>query len=88
MTSISMVVGMIPMATGLGESGGQTAPLGQAVIGGLLASTIASLLVLPTIFSMVQKKRTVHSVSLDPDDNQSLHFDHRNQLQVIPIKNI
>jgi multidrug efflux pump subunit AcrB len=82
MTSISMVVGMIPMATGLGESGGQTAPLGQAVIGGLLASTFASLMALPLIFSMVQKKRTVHSVSLDPDDNLSLHFDHPNHLQV------
>jgi multidrug efflux pump subunit AcrB len=84
MTSISMVVGMIPMATGLGESGGQTAPLGQAVIGGLLASTIASLLILPTIFSMVQRKRTVHSVSLDPDDNRSLYFDHLNHLQIAP----
>ena len=88
MTSISMVVGMIPMATGLGESGGQTAPLGQAVIGGLLASTIASLLVLPTIFSLVQRKRTVHSVSLDPDDNHSLHFDHPNNLQTAVLKNI
>jgi multidrug efflux pump subunit AcrB len=75
MTSIAMIVGMIPMATGLGESGGQTAPLGQAVIGGLLASTIASLLVLPLIFSRVQGKRSVDSVSLDPDDNHSLHFD-------------
>jgi multidrug efflux pump subunit AcrB len=88
MTSISMIVGMIPMASGLGESGGQTAPLGQAVIGGLLASTVASLLVLPTIFSMVQRKRTVHSVSLDPDDNHSLYFDHPNQLQVAPLKSI
>jgi multidrug efflux pump subunit AcrB len=88
MTSISMVFGMIPMASGLGESGGQTAPLGQAVIGGLLASTVASLLVLPTIFSMVQRKRTVHSVSLDPDDNRSLHFDHPNNLQTALLKNI
>ena len=88
MTSISMVFGMIPMASGLGESGGQTAPLGQAVIGGLLASTVASLLVLPTIFSMVQRKRNVHSVSLDPDDNHSLHFDHPNHLQTAVLKNI
>ncbi len=88
MTSISMVFGMIPMASGLGESGGQTAPLGQAVIGGLLASTVASLLVLPTIFSLVQRKRTVHSVSLDPDDNHSLHFDHPNNLQTALLKNI
>jgi multidrug efflux pump subunit AcrB len=88
MTSISMVVGMIPMATGLGESGGETAPLGRAVIGGLLASTVASLLVLPHIFSMVQRKRSVESVSLDPDDNLSTHFDNLNHLQPAPLKNI
>jgi multidrug efflux pump subunit AcrB len=88
MTSISMVVGMIPMATGLGESGGQSAPLGQAVIGGLLASTFASLIVLPLIFSIVQRKRTVNSVSLDPDDNHSLHFEQPNHFQIAPLKNI
>ncbi|HEX9514190.1 MAG TPA: efflux RND transporter permease subunit [Puia sp.] len=74
MTSISMIVGMIPMATGLGD-GAQSAPLGRAVIGGLLASTIASLLVLPLIFARVQRKASVHHVSLDPDDKQSLHFE-------------
>ena len=78
MTSISMIVGMIPMASGLGE-GAQSAPLGRAVIGGLLASTIASLLVLPLIFYRVQRKAKVHGVSLDPDDHQSLHFE--------PLKN-
>jgi multidrug efflux pump subunit AcrB len=72
MTSISMIVGMIPMASGLGE-GAQSAPLGRAVIGGLLASTLASLLVLPLIFYRVQRKASVHSVSLDPDDINSLH---------------
>jgi multidrug efflux pump subunit AcrB len=74
MTSISMVVGMIPMASGLGE-GAQSAPLGRAVIGGLLASTVASLLILPLIFYRIQRKTSVHSVSLDPDDRQSLHFE-------------
>jgi multidrug efflux pump subunit AcrB len=74
MTSISMIVGMIPMATGLGD-GAQSAPLGRAVIGGLLASTLASLLVLPLIFARVQRKASVHHVSLDPDDRQSLHFE-------------
>ncbi|MDB5111378.1 MAG: efflux transporter permease subunit [Mucilaginibacter sp.] len=75
MTSISMVVGMIPMASGLGESGAQTAPLGRAVIGGLIASTIASLLILPLIFSIVQKKSAITSVSLDPDDETSTFYD-------------
>jgi multidrug efflux pump subunit AcrB len=74
MTSISMIVGMIPMATGLGD-GAQSAPLGRAVIGGLLASTLASLLVLPLIFARVQRKASVQHVSLDPDDRQSLHFE-------------
>ena len=74
MTSISMIVGMIPMATGLGD-GAQSAPLGRAVIGGLLASTLASLLVLPLIFARVQRKASLHHVSLDPDDKQSLHFE-------------
>jgi multidrug efflux pump subunit AcrB len=75
MTSIAMIVGMIPMASGLGESGDQTAPLGRAVIGGLLASTIASLLMLPLIFSLVQKKSSLTSVSLDPDDEESVFYD-------------
>lgn len=76
MTSISMIVGMIPMATGLGD-GAQSAPLGRAVIGGLLASTMASLLVLPLIFARVRRKASLHHVSLDPDDPQSLHFEKK-----------
>jgi multidrug efflux pump subunit AcrB len=75
MTSIAMIVGMIPMASGLGEAGGETAPLGRAVIGGLLFSTFASLLILPLIFSMVQKKSSLTSVSLDPDDKDSIFYD-------------
>ncbi len=72
MTSISMTAGMIPMATGLGD-GAQSAPLGRAVIGGLLFSTVASLFVLPVIFSRVRRKSSVESVSLDPYDVQSLN---------------
>jgi multidrug efflux pump subunit AcrB len=74
MTSISMTVGMIPMASGLGD-GAQSAPLGRAVIGGLLFSTLTSLLVLPVIFYLVRRKSSVASVSLDPDDSQSLHYE-------------
>ncbi|HEX3385864.1 MAG TPA: efflux RND transporter permease subunit, partial [Mucilaginibacter sp.] len=54
MTAVAMIVGMIPIASGLGEGGGQTAPLGRAVIGGLLASTFAALLILPLVFAWVQ----------------------------------
>ena len=53
MTSMAMIAGMIPMALGLGEGGQQTAPLGRAVIGGLLFATAATLLVVPLVFSRV-----------------------------------
>ncbi|MET6999023.1 efflux RND transporter permease subunit [Chitinophaga defluvii] len=74
MTSIAMVMGMVPMASGLGEAGDQTAPLGRAVIGGLIASTFASLLILPLIFSWVQQKAGVKSASLDPEDEHSEYY--------------
>ena len=54
MTSVAMVVGMIPMASGLGEGGDQASPLGRAVIGGLIASTFAALFIVPLVFSWVQ----------------------------------
>jgi multidrug efflux pump subunit AcrB len=76
MTSIAMIASMLPMASGLGESGEQTAPLGRAVIGGLLASTVAALLILPVVFAAVQRKTSFVSVSLDPDDPESAAYDH------------
>jgi multidrug efflux pump subunit AcrB len=75
MTSVAMIAGMLPMAIGHGESGEQTAPLGRAVIGGLLFSTFSVLIILPLIFSWVQGKATIQSVSLDPDDEQSKFYD-------------
>ena len=74
MTALAMVVGMIPMATGLGEAGDQTSPLGRAVIGGLIASTFAALFILPLAFAWGQGKASNESVSLDPEDEESLHF--------------
>jgi multidrug efflux pump subunit AcrB len=71
MTSMAMIVGMIPMAVALGTGAEQSAPLGRAVIGGLLAATIASLLILPSIFSLVQERAGTHSPSLDPEDPES-----------------
>jgi len=68
MTTIAMIVGMIPMASGLGESGDQTAPLGRAVIGGLVASTFSALLVIPLVFGWIQAKKSFASVSLLPED--------------------
>jgi len=74
MTSVAMVVGMIPMASGFGEGGDQAAPLGRAVIGGLIASTFAALFILPLIFAWVQRKTSTESVSLDPSDKESKHY--------------
>ncbi len=75
MTSCAMIAGMMPMAWGLGEGGEQTAPLGRAVIGGLAAATLATLLILPAVFALVQGWATRRSPSLDPDDPQSAHYD-------------
>ena len=74
MTTVAMVVGMIPMASGLGEGGDQAAPLGRAVIGGLIASTFAALIILPLVFSWVMGKASTTSVSLDPEDENSTHY--------------
>ncbi len=74
MTSCAMIAGMVPMAAGWGEGGEQTAPLGRAVIGGLAAATLATLVVLPTVFALVQGMAKRHSASLDPDDPDSPHY--------------
>ncbi|MBS0361365.1 MAG: efflux RND transporter permease subunit, partial [Proteobacteria bacterium] len=67
MTSLAMIAGMIPMALALG-GGGETAPLGRAVIGGLALATLATLFVLPVVFGLVQRRAHLGSISLDPDD--------------------
>ncbi|NHA06392.1 efflux RND transporter permease subunit [Mucilaginibacter sp. HC2] len=69
MTSLAMIAGMIPMASGMGEAGEQSAPLGRAVIGGLFASTLAALFILPQVFAWVQNKTTYDSPSLMPDES-------------------
>lgn len=74
MTSIAMIAGMLPMASGFGEGGDQIAPLGQAVIGGLIASTLAALLILPCVFTQFQHTATTQSVSLDPEDPESNYY--------------
>jgi multidrug efflux pump subunit AcrB len=74
MTSMAMIVGMIPMASGIGEGGDQASPLGRAVIGGLFMSTIAALFILPLVFAWVQGKTSIQSVSLDPEDKESKHY--------------
>jgi multidrug efflux pump subunit AcrB len=72
MTSCAMIAGMVPMALGFGEGGAQTAPLGRAVIGGLLFATAATLFILPSVFTWLAPRK-VTSSSLDPDDSTSPH---------------
>jgi multidrug efflux pump subunit AcrB len=57
MTAIAMIIGMVPMALGLGEGGEQNAPLGRAVIGGLLFATVATLFFVPTVFATIHRKK-------------------------------
>jgi multidrug efflux pump subunit AcrB len=57
MTALAMIIGMAPMALGLGEGGEQNAPLGRAVVGGLVFATVATLMFVPVVFSMVHKKQ-------------------------------
>jgi multidrug efflux pump subunit AcrB len=74
MTTMAMAAGMLPMAIGHGEGAGLVAPLGRAVIGGLIASTFAVLVFVPLVFSWVQEKASVESVSLDPEDRESKFY--------------
>jgi CzcA family heavy metal efflux pump len=60
MTATAMIIGMIPMALGLGEGGEQNAPLGRAVIGGLIFATVATLIFVPTVFSIIHGRRSMH----------------------------
>ncbi len=69
-----MIAGMLPMALGLGEGGDQTAPLGRAVIGGLLASMLATLTLLPAVFAFVMGGSSTASASLSPHDPESRYF--------------
>jgi multidrug efflux pump subunit AcrB len=75
MTSCAMIAGMIPVALGQTEGGEQSAPLGRAVIGGLAAATLATLVVLPTVFAIIQQSAGRHSASVDPADPESSRYD-------------
>ena len=75
MTSIAMIAGMVPMALGLGRGGEQTAPLGIAVIGGLVFSTVSTLIFLPLIYAHVSGKKLYQDQSFDPDDKNSRFYE-------------
>jgi multidrug efflux pump subunit AcrB len=75
MTACAMTVGMVPMALALERGSQMQAPLGLAVIGGLVMSTFATLLVLPSIFAIVIGNRVARSASIYPDDPESIYYD-------------
>ena len=76
MTATAMIAGMIPLALGTGERA-QSAPLGRAVIGGLFMATLATLIVLPAVYTLLQARVRTVSPSLDPDDSMSRHYEPR-----------
>jgi multidrug efflux pump subunit AcrB len=75
MTSLAMIAGMIPMALAFGQGSEETAPLGRAVIGGLLIATLATLFLLPMVFGIAQRRASIGSRSLDPEDPESKWFE-------------
>lgn len=79
MTSLAMIAGMLPMALAIGQGSEETAPLGRAVIGGLSVATLATLFLLPTVFGIVQKRGSLTSPSLDPEDPNS-SFAHKPEI--------
>jgi multidrug efflux pump subunit AcrB len=78
MTTFAMIAGMIPMALGLGEVGEQTAPLGIAVIGGLIFSAISTLVFLPLMYHSVVGRQPWQNPSLDPEDKNSRFYEATN----------
>ena len=69
MTALAMIIGMLPMSLGLGEGGEANAPLGRAVIGGLAFSTIATLMFVPVVFSMMHRKKDANGAVLSETQN-------------------
>jgi multidrug efflux pump subunit AcrB len=77
MTASAMIFGMLPMAIGFAEGGSESAPLGRAVIGGLIVSTFTTLTVLPSIYAILQKNASIRSPSLNPMDPGSRYSEAR-----------
>src|SRR5205807_269601 len=75
MTACAMTIGMVPMALALERGSEMQAPLGRAVIGGLVVSTFATLFIVPSVFALLMGRSNARSVSLHPDDPDSSHYD-------------
>jgi multidrug efflux pump subunit AcrB len=73
MTALAMIIGMLPMALGYGEGGEQNAPLGRAVIGGLLLATVTTLFIVPLVYSLVRGKPPVdYDKKIDEEHGQTI----------------
>jgi multidrug efflux pump subunit AcrB len=77
LTAAAMIAGMLPIALGIGEGADQTAPLGRAVIGGLMLATVATLTILPAFYAIVQRKASMVTSSLHPMDPQGRFYEPR-----------
>jgi multidrug efflux pump subunit AcrB len=73
MTALAMIIGMVPMALGMGEGGEQNAPLGRAVIGGLLAATVSTLFFVPSVFSLIHNLVKTGSKSVSHEHYEPAH---------------
>jgi multidrug efflux pump subunit AcrB len=75
MTALAMIIGMVPMALGLGDGGEQNAPLGRAVIGGLLFATVSTLIFVPVVFSFLYRRpRGARKAAVRHDSRESAPF--------------
>jgi multidrug efflux pump subunit AcrB len=74
MTALAMIIGMLPMSLGLGEGGEQNAPLGRAVIGGLVCATVATLVFVPAVFALLHGRRSRRGVeALLAEEHRTVH---------------
>jgi multidrug efflux pump subunit AcrB len=73
MTALAMIIGMLPMALSLGQGGEQNAPIGRAVIGGLLFATVGTLFIVPVMYSLMSKKAPVNWEKRIADETQGGH---------------
>jgi multidrug efflux pump subunit AcrB len=76
MTALAMIIGMLPMALGIGEGAEQNAPLGRAVIGGLTAATIATLFFVPIVYSALRKGALRSHLELEAEEERELEYVH------------
>ena len=72
MTALAMIIGMIPMALGLGDGGEQNAPLGRAVIGGLSAATVATLVFVPSVFAFLHSLHQAKTAKANPETHHAV----------------